>query len=88
MTFLGFSRILRVYNKKEKKKMKINELIKALQSIQKQAGNVSVLVAADPEGNFYCDLGKSAAKLNAELIDENTVAVFPVRKLWADEVIK
>jgi len=37
--------------------MKIDTLIKALSQIKAEKGDISVLVASDPEGNNYCELG-------------------------------
>lgn len=62
--------------------MKIDNLIKALQSVKAEYGNLDVLVSADPEGNSYADLGKV---LNFDLINK-TLLVFPEDKVYADEL--
>lgn len=62
--------------------MKISNLIKALESVKKQHGNLDVLVSADPEGNSYGDLGKA---LNIDKL-KKTLLVFPERIIFADDL--
>lgn len=66
--------------------MKISDLIKSLEQLKTQVGDLQVLIAGDPAGNTYCDLGDKI--LEVDHIDKNTVAVFPVHKLYADQIIK
>lgn len=62
--------------------MKIDNLIKALQSVKAEYGNLDVLVSVDPEGNSYGDLGKV---LNFDLINK-ALLVFPEHNIYADEL--
>jgi hypothetical protein len=64
--------------------MKISDMIKSLEQLKTQVGDLEVLVAGDPAGNTFADLGKKV--IAADLIDKKTVALFPVRKFYADEI--
>ena len=62
--------------------MKLNDLIKSLQELKAEFGNQEVLVAGDPAGNFYSDLGK----ILSFDVDNGKILVFPEKKVWADEL--
>jgi hypothetical protein len=62
--------------------MKVSDLIKALEIVKKEYGNLDVLFSKDPEGNAYADLGK---RLNIDILNK-TLLVFPERQIYADEL--
>ena len=64
--------------------MKVSNLIKSLEQLKAEYGDLEIVVAGDPAGNTYGDLGKTA--LEIDLLDDKTAAVFPVRRIWADEL--
>lgn len=65
--------------------MKVKELIEALQSVQRQLGNVNIVVSADPEGNSFGDLG-TFKEFRIETVDKKNAILFPVETVWADQL--
>lgn len=65
--------------------MKVKQLIKALESLQRQFGNVNIVVSADPEGNSFGDLG-TFKQFRAESVDRKNIILFPVETVWADQL--
>lgn len=64
--------------------MKVSNLIKSLEQLKSTIGDVEVVFAGDPAGNTYGDLGKK--ELEVEVLNDKTVAVFPVKRIWADQI--
>lgn len=64
--------------------MKLNDLIRQLEQVKKQVGNVEILFSSDPEGNTFGDLGKKV--LRVEQVNKSLIAVFPEHTIYADEL--